>query len=258
MYNKSKFIRFFYYIFCQSENLKKYYYKNQWLNFDLANENPSDIKWENCYISPLKKFLRRFLIILLSLFFILVIVFINAYLVAENERTQSIILSLLPSIINVASSLIINKFTKFEKYSTKSSEIISDISKYFWLNFLVGISIFIIDENLLIFSYFGMEKYFYLNRTLMINMVVSIFVSQLSSLGFYLLNLIKRFSDSKYENGKITELKNKTKYEKLYLGPEFPFANRYAEIFKNFSMCLLYVIFFFFVIFLIVTFIVDK
>ena len=50
IYNKNKFIRFFYHLFCQKSKLEKYYYKNQWLNFYLAIENPSDIQWENCYV----------------------------------------------------------------------------------------------------------------------------------------------------------------------------------------------------------------
>ena len=78
-----------------------------------------------------------------------------------------------------------------------------------------------------------------------------------------ILNLLKRFSDSKFGNGNTTQLKTKIKYEDLYLGPEFPFEDRYAKILINISLCLLYgsncpVIFFFLVCFLIVTFLVDK
>ena len=67
LYNKGKIIRFFYFIFCQNKILEKYYYKNQWLNFEMAKENPSDIIWENCYIIPIKKFGRRSLSVLLSI-----------------------------------------------------------------------------------------------------------------------------------------------------------------------------------------------
>ena len=70
MYNRSKITRFFYFLFCQGKKIKKYYYKNQWLNFNLAKENPSDIKWENCYISTGKKCGRRFLSVLISFAFI--------------------------------------------------------------------------------------------------------------------------------------------------------------------------------------------
>ena len=94
-------------------------------------------------------------------------------------------------------------------------------------------------------------------------MLLSIFTSQLSPLFFYFFNLLKRFSDSKYSNGKTTKLTDILKYEKIYVGPEFPFAERYAKLFINLSISLLFgvncpVIYFFFLGYLIVTFVVDK
>ena len=109
----------------------------------------------------------------------------------------------------------------------------------------------------------GIEYYYIQNRAIIINMILSIFTSQLSPLFFYFWNLLKRFSDSKYNNGRTTKIIDKIKYEKIYLGPEFPFAERYAKLFVNLSICLFFginspVIYFFFILFLIITFLVDK
>ena len=262
LYNKNKVIRFFYYIFCQRKKIKNYYYKNQWLNFEIAKENPCDIKWENCYISSWKKFWRRFLIVFVTLVFILGIWFINIYLTVVDESSL-IIKTIIPQIVNTVSSLILNKFTNFEKYNSKTKEITSDISKYYWLNLLINISIFFSNKNYLIFSYIDIENYFYNYNALIYNMIWSIITSQLSIIFFYVFNLLKRFSDSKYNNGRTTEIKNKVKYENTYIGPEFPFAERYAKILVNLSLCLLYcsncpIIFVFFILFLLVTFLVDK
>ena len=170
---------------------------------------------------------------------------------------------ILPQIITICSPFVLNLFTKFEKYGSKSKEIFSVISKNFWLLFLIYITIFCKKGNFVIFSYVEPEYYFIFNRNIILNVLSSIFTSQLSHLGFYLLNILRRFSDSKYNNGITTKLTTKIDYEKLYLGPEFPFEGRYSIILVNLSLCLLYgsncpVIYFFFVGFLIVTFVVDK
>ena len=280
IYNKSKITRLFYYIFCQSAKIKKYYYKNQWLNFERANENPNDVIWENCYISSTKKFGRRSLSSLISSFLILLttITFILIKVIFKNENESNeekklpsnnyskyitIFLTLLTQIINLSSSFLLSKLTKFEKYSTKSKEIFSDISKYYLLNFLLSMTLYFKNIDTLIFSYFDLEDYFIQNKVTIVNMKWTMLTSQLSPIFFYCWNLLKRFIDSKYNNGKTTELKNKAKYENLYVGPEFPFGNRYAKILVNLSICFIFgtncpVIFFFFVCFLIVTFIVDK
>ena len=263
IYNKSRISRFFDYIFCQSNKIKKYYYKNKWLNFYFAKENPSDIKWENCYISAGKKCGRRLLSIIISAIFVLLIAIIMV-LIKNIEDEYSIILTvMLNQIVNIGSSLILNYLTKFQKYSSKSKEIFSDISKYFWLNFLSNLAVLCKRENFFIFSYLQMEDYFKFSEIIILNMFYSIFLFHLSSIISYIWNLLKRFADSKYNNGKTTELKDKTKYEELYLGPEFPFEERYGQILVNLSICLLFgtnspVIYFFFVSFLIVTLIVVK
>ena len=166
-------------------------------------------------------------------------------------------------VINIGSGLILNKFTKFEKYSSKSKEIFSDISKYFWLNFLLSMALYCKKGNPLIFSYFESEDYYTLSKATILNMASSIIFSQASILGFFILKILKRYSDSKFNNGLTTRLNNKAKYEELYTGPEFPFEERYSKILVNLAICLFYgvncpVIYFFFVLFLIVTFLIDK
>ena len=274
LYNKNIFSRLFYYIFCQKEKLKKNYYKNQWLNFDFADENPSDIKWENYYISPIKKYLRRFLSTLISLVLIVIIWLINAFITMEDREKEEgaekkemnlerLVKILLTQVINIASSIFLGKLTKIEKNTSITKDMISDISKYFWFNILISISIFIVHYNLCLFSYLEIEKYFYLNKLLMENVLYSVITSHFSYLFFYFWNLLKRFSDSRFNNGSTTEIKKKTKYEKIYLGPEFPFTVRYGKILSTLAICCFYgtncpVIFFFFILFLIVIYIVDK
>ena len=95
------------------------------------------------------------------------------------------------------------------------------------------------------------------------NVLYSVITSHFSYLFFYFWNLLKRFSDSRFNNGSTTEIKKRTKYEKIYLGPEFPFAERYGKILSTLAICFFYgtncpVIFFFFILFLIVIYIVDK
>ena len=131
------------------------------------------------------------------------------------------------------------------------------------INFLISITVLFQKEFFLIFSYIGTEYYFIQNKIIMENMFYTIFTSQISSMVFYFFDLLKRFRDSKYDNGRTTKLIDKIKYEKLYSGPEFPFAEKYAKLFVNLSICLLFninftIIYFFLLSFLIITFIVDK
>ena len=263
LYNKNKMIRFFYYIFCQKEKLKKYYYKNQWLNFELANENPSDIKWENYYISSIKKYGRRILSLLLSIAFIVFISFIMALIKRIEDDFNSILIVIITQVISIVSELVLKKLTIFEKYSSISKEISSTISKIFWLNLLISLTIFFKKDNIFIFSYIDIENYFILNKVIIMNMIFTIFTSQISPLVSYILNLLKKFGDSKYENGKTTQLTTKKEYEKIYVGSEFPFSERYAKILLNLSICFLFganspIIYIFFLWFLIITFLVDK
>jgi hypothetical protein len=135
LYNKNIFIRLFYYVFCQKEKLKKNYYKNQWLNFDFADENPSDIKWENYYISPIKKYLRRFLSTLISLVLIVIIWLINAFITMEDREKEEgaekkemnlerLVKILLTQAINIASSIFLGNLTKIEKNTSITKDMI--------------------------------------------------------------------------------------------------------------------------------------
>ena len=266
IYNKNKIIRFFYYISCQSHKLKKYYYKNQWLNFNLAIDNPSDIQWENCYISTCKKIWRRILSVLISMAIVITIIIIhvvtNSYY-EEKEAVMNTLFVIIIQIIGIGSCFLFHKLIIFEKFSSKSKDLSSFVDKYFSLNFLINIVVLIRNENYPIFSYLKSEKYFINNKIIMSNIISSIFTSQLSSLFFYLFNLIKRFSDSKCSDGRITRYTDKIKYKNLYIGPEFPFDERYGQIFTIMEICLLFgancpIIFFFLVCFLIMTFIIDK
>ena len=266
IYNKNKLIRFFYYIFCQSYKLQKYYYKNQWLNFNLANDNPSDIQWENCYISTCKKLGRRILSVIISIILIVLIIFFNMdvnYGKKRQSNVRNFVLVLITQIIGIASSFLFHKLSIFEKYSSKSKDLSSFINKYFWLNFIINIIVLFYGQYEQILSYKDVEKYFINNRIIMDNIISSIFTSQLSSLFFYIFNLIKRFSDSKCSDGRITRYLDKIKYKNLYIGPEFPFDERYGVILNIMAICLLFgsncpIIFLFLVCFLIMTFIVDK
>ena len=181
----------------------------------------------------------------------------------KEMNLERLVKILLTQVINIASSIFLGKLTKIEKNTSITKDMISDISKYFWFNILISISIFIVHNNLCLFSYLEIEKYFYLNKLLMENVLYSVITSHFSYLFFYFWNLLKRFSDSRFNNGSTTEIKKKTKYEKIYLGPEFPFAERYGKILSTLAICFFYgtncpVIFFFFILFLIVIYIVDK
>ena len=56
---------------CQKKKIKHLYYKNKWLDVNIAENEPSNIKWENVAYSPFKRCCRKFLVIILS--FIIII-----------------------------------------------------------------------------------------------------------------------------------------------------------------------------------------
>ena len=270
IYKKGKFIRFCYHLFCQGYKIQNYYFKNQWLKFRLSNDNPSDIQWENCYISTKMKWTRRTISFCISFSFIMIITAIITSIKAAVENNNNFFLQKLVTIIvivvNICSGFLLKILTRYEKYSSKTKDIFWDIAKYYWLNFLVSGVTIQFHELILpnpIFCYENNENYFTDISIILDYMIFQIFTAQLSPLFSYGLNLLKRFSDSKYSNGKTTLLTEKKKYEEIYLGPDFPLSDRYSIIFINFCICLLYgpycpVIYFFFLIFLIVTFTVDK
>ena len=177
--------------------------------------------------------------IIISAFFVLIIASILVIIKIFEDEYSSLLIIIINQLVNICSIKILNKLTKFEKYSSKSKEIFSDISKYYWLNFLSNLAVLLKRGTSNIFTYEDTESYFRFSKLIILNMFYSIFLSHLSGLLFYAWNLLKRFGDSKYNNGKTTELKSKVKYEELYLGPEFPFEERYGAILVNLSICLL-------------------
>ena len=155
---------------------------------------------------------------------------------------------------------LLEKLTQSEKYSTLTKIISSNINKYFWLNFLfLGVSINIKYP----FSYINFENELEISDYILMSMFLSVFTEHLSPIFSYLKNLFQRFLDSKYKNGKSTKLNIKSKYEELYIGPEFPIGKRYSSIFVNLAICFLYgtfcpLMFLLFTLLLITTFMVDK
>ena len=266
IYKKNKIKRFFYYLCCCTRKIKKYYFKNKWLYFEISNTAPNDIQWENCYIFTSTKKKKRCISFLVSSFIIISVSI--SFLFLKNKTKDNnflyMIILYICQIVNLFSSILLEKLTKSEKYSTLTKNISSNITKYFWLNFIItGFSINIHMPSFNIFTYSNLNDYFEVINCILITMLISIFSENGVVLFKYLWNLVKRFIDSNFENGKKTKIKYKSKYDELYIGPEFPIDERYSSIYVYLSICLLYgsycpLIYIFFTLFLITTFIVDK
>lgn len=71
-YNKNKCTRCCYIFCCKYYRLKRFYYKNRWLEIKKNPDNPSNIKWQNMLTSPCKKCISKFFSILLSILLILI------------------------------------------------------------------------------------------------------------------------------------------------------------------------------------------
>ena len=263
-YNKNKFQRFLSYLCCNCLKLRRLYYKGQWLNFVFSNNAPSEIQWENCYVSLKTKIKKRCISFFTSFFIIIITTLIIILLKKNHENNDNqfinLIIILICQLVNIFSSIILKKLSKSEKYSTLNKYFSSNIKKYFILNFIIsGISINITCG----FTYNNFEEYSEVIKCVLFSMFLSIFTAHGAPSFFYLWNLFFKYLDSKCKNGKITKLKNKLKYENLYLGPEFPIDERYSTILVNLTICLLYgsycpIIYIFFTFFLITTFIIDK
>lgn len=264
-YNKNFLQRLLLFLCCKCRKISIYYYKRQWLNFDMSNNAPSNIKWENSYISTKKKLCRRFFTYFIFLFTIiistiLISIFTNAKENTENTINSYIITGVL-KVISITSSTILEKLTQCEKYSTLSKSLTSDIEKYFMLNFAVA-TISVNFGNYYTYQNFD-TQYSIIMSSILQSMMLSIITEHLSILAKFLFRLFKRFLDSDFENGKKTKIKKRLEYEELYVGPEFPIGERLSSIFVNLGLCLIYgtscpLIYLFFTLYLVTTFIVDK
>ena len=201
-YKKNKFKRFCYYLFCRCRKIRKYYYKNQWLNFEFANTCPSDIKWENCYTSTVTKKKEIFKSLLISSFIIIIttsIIIILTSFKNDNKIVKNTLIVFICQIINITSSSLLKKLTKSEKYSTLNKNNSSNITKYFWLNFIISV----ISINIkYIFTYKKFKEFSQNIECVIISMILSIFTAHASILFFYLWDFLQRYSDSKFENGR--------------------------------------------------------
>ena len=261
-YKKNKCIRCLIIAFCCNKN-KKYYFKDQWLNFEHSNNAPNNIIWENCYILTKNKKKKRCCSFLISflLFISATVLILILNLLSEQKGlfTKVFIISLC-QLVNIFSSLFLEKLTDYEKYSTLTKKLSSNIRKIFILNFLItGISITVTS----FFMYEQPEEQLEILVNVLTNMFYSIFSSHASLICKYLYNLFLRYLDSKWTNGKTTKIKSKAKYENLYTGVEFPISQRYSVIFVNLYITCLYgtycpLIYLFFLLFLLLTFFVDK
>ena len=267
IYNKNKIKRFFIYLFCKGHKIKKYYYKNQWLNFDLCNTGPNDINWENFYYSTKRRRFQKIITFLISI--VIIIITIGFIIVLKwkffnSPKFVTLSISLLIAIVNVVSLSIVEKFTLYEENITLTNNISSNTLKSFIFNFIVSaIVVHISSELSLIFTYEHFSDYFKVIDTIISPILYSIITAHISPILFYLYNLFQKYIDSKTSNGKTTKKNDKSEYEKIYVGPEFPIGQRYSTILVSLTICFFYgsfcpIIYIFFTFFLITTFIVDK
>ena len=267
IYNKNKFKRFLYYLFCQGYKIKKYYYEKQWLNFDLCNTGPNDINWENFYYSNKRRRFQKVITFIISFIIIIITIVIIIFLkwaFYESLTFVSTSISLLIVIVNIVSITILEKFTLFEKNITLTNNVSSNILKSFILNSIVStILIHISSKFSLIFTYEYFEDYFKVILSVITSMIFVTFSANGSAIYSYLKNLKNRYLDSKCNNGKTTKKKDKSEYEELYVGEEFPIGQRYSTILVNLTICFLYgsfcpIIYLFFTLFLIAIILNNK
>ena len=197
------------------------------------------------------------------------IILISTFLIAlftkiqetMSSKVKSYIITGILKVISFLSTFLLEKLTKCEKYSNLTKDITMYLEKYFILNFAVST----ISLNMrTLFTYEQNDtQYSVIMSSILQSMMLSIVTEHLSTLAKYFFCLFKRYLDSDFENGKKTKLKKKTKYEELYIGPEFPIGERLSSIFVNLSLTLFYgtscpLIYLFFTLYLLTTFIVDK
>ena len=71
-YNKNKCTRCCYIFCCRYNQIKRFYYKDSWLQIKKNPDNPSNIKWQNMLVSSCNKCVSKFFSIFLSFFLILI------------------------------------------------------------------------------------------------------------------------------------------------------------------------------------------
>lgn len=71
-YNKSKCTRCCYIFCCKYDKIKRFYFKNSWLEIQKNPDNPSNIKWQNMLVSPCNKCCSKSFSIILSFLLILI------------------------------------------------------------------------------------------------------------------------------------------------------------------------------------------
>ena len=264
-YNKTIFQRILLFLTCKIKIIKLFYYKRQWLHFYIPSNAPTNIIWENCYISTKVKYCRRFFTFFISFMTIIIsTILISIFTEAEDNASSvvnSYIITGILKVIDIVSSTLLETLTKCEKNSNLTKNITSDIEKYFFLNYAVS-TISVNIGNYYTYKSFD-SQYSIIMSSILQSMMLSIITDHLSTLAKYLFNLFKRYLDSDFENGKKTKKKKKLEYEELYIGPEFPIGERLSSIFVNLGLCLLYgtscpLIYLFFTLYLLSTFIVDK
>ena len=251
----------FFELFCINICCKqdKYLYKNKMLKLDFPISSPDNIKWENHYFANRAKrkcysFLFSFIIIIVT-----TIAFRLINLIECEKLITNLIIIIISKAINILSIQFLKKMTEYEKNDNLTEDISSEINKELILQFIIsGISI-----NFCFFTYKDFEQYSEVISCILMSMLISIGSDHATSLLPFIWTNIKRFKDSRFENGIVTKVKTKAEYINLYVGPEFPIGQRYGSILVNFIICLLYgtycpLIYLFFTIYLISIFIIDK
>ena len=264
-YDKNIFQRILLFLTCKIKIIKLFYYKRQWLNFYIPSNSPTNIIWENCYISTKIKYCRRFFTFFISFTTIIISTILISIFTEVQDNASSVVNSYIITgilkIISIVSSALLETLTKCEKNSNLTKNITSDIEKYFFLNYAVS-TISVNIGNYYTYNSFD-SQYSIIMSSILQSMMLSIITDHLSILAKYLFNLFKRYLDSDFENGKKTKIKKRLEYDELYIGPEFPIGERLSGIFVNLGLCLLYgtscpLIYLFFTLYLFSTFIVDK
>ena len=264
-YNKTFFQRILLFLTCKIKIIKLFYYKKQWLHFYIPTNAPTNIIWENCYLSTKMKYCRKFFTFFISFITIIIsTILISIFTEAQDNassKVNSYIITGILKVISILSSTLLEILTKCEKNSNLTKNITSDIEKYFFLNYAVS-TISVNIGNYYTYKSFD-SQYSIIMSSILQSMMLSIITDHLSTIAKCLFNLFKRFLDSDFENGKKTKKKKKLEYDELYIGPEFPIGERLSSIFVNLGLCLLYgtscpLIYLFFTLYLLSTFIVDK